>query len=224
MDEPLSQTTKVLKKDYSQAPCGECDRETRHRILARTDTHWQSADLHISTWMEYKIIQCQGCLTISFCEISRCTEDADYDVDGNGYFIPNTKYFPNRITGRPVMQGVHHLPHGVYVIYQESHASLCAELPIMAGFGIRAIVESVCIDKCMEGRNLEKKIDSLQADGLITSSGSKILHNLRFMGNAAVHEMRSHSLKELNAAFDVAEYLLQGVYVLPTKAENLPAK
>ncbi len=43
------------------------------------------------------------------------------------------------------------------------------------------------------------------------------------MGNAAAHEMKAHTLKELNAGFDVVEYLLKGVYILPKQAENLPS-
>ena len=122
-----------------------------------------------------------------------------------------------------MMQDAYSLPHGVYKIYEETHGALCADLTVMVGFGIRAIVEAVCIDKNMSGKNLQEKIYSLVDQGLITQAGSTILHSLRFMGNAAVHEMKSHSKKELNAAFDVVEYLLQGVYILPKQAENLPS-
>jgi hypothetical protein len=100
---------------------------------------------------------------------------------------------------------------------------LCAELSIMAGFGIRAIVEAICKDNEMEGRNLQQKIDSLVNAGLITQAGATILHNLRFMGNAAAHEMKAHAPKELNAAFDAVDYLLKGVYILPKQAQNLPS-
>jgi hypothetical protein len=44
------------------------------------------------------------------------------------------------------------------------------------------------------------------------------------LGNAAAHEMKAHNTKELNAAFDVVEYLLRGVYILPKQAENLPSR
>ena len=50
-----------------------------------------------------------------------------------------------------------------------------------------------------------------------------ILHNLRFMGNAAAHEMKAHSIQEISTALDIVEILLQNVYVLPKLAEVLPA-
>jgi len=123
-----------------------------------------------------------------------------------------------------MMQEVYLLPRGVSTIYDEAHSALCGDLKIMAGFGIRAIVEAVCKDKEMSGRNLQIKIDSLAENGFITSDGAMILHSLRFIGNAAAHKMKAHSLEELNVAFDVIEYLLQGVYILPKQAENLPSR
>ncbi|MCY1381331.1 hypothetical protein D9M69_692250 [compost metagenome] len=92
----------------------------------------------------------------------------------------------------------------------------------MAGFGVRAILEAVCKDKGVAGKNLKVKIDNLAEVGLMTQSGAEILHHLRFMGNSAAHEMRSHAAFEISAAFDVIEYLLLGVYVLPEQAALLP--
>ena len=120
------------------------------------------------------------------------------------------------------MQDAYRPPHGVYSIYQEAHSSLCSNLRIMAGFGIRAIIEAVCKDKSIQGRTLQDRINGLRDSGLITSDAADILHNLRFMGNAAAHEMRAHNMKELGAAFTVAEHLLQTVYVIPHHASNLP--
>jgi hypothetical protein len=76
----------------------------------------------------------------------------------------------------------------------------------------------------MKGRDLKERIGALQAAGFITPDGAEILNHLRQMGNAAAHEMKAHTQDEINAAFDVLEYLLQGVYVLPKLAERLPKK
>ena len=58
----------------------------------------------------------------------------------------------------------------------------------------------------------------------VQTTPATALHSLRFMGNAAAHEMKAHLQKELNAAFDVVEHLLYGVYVLPKQAAQLPDK
>jgi hypothetical protein len=223
MDEPVKQEVVVPPDVFVVIACGECDRDTRHKVLAEVRGHWQDDRQVVDLWRQYQIVQCQGCLTISFCEASQFSEDFDHDPDtGETYLPTTTRLFPSRIAGRPMMNEAQELPHNVYVVYAETHSALCAELRVMTGLGIRAIAEAVCRDKEMSGRNLEEKIDALATAGHITTAGARILHSLRFMGNAAAHEMRAHSPKELNAAFDVVEYMLHGVYILPAHAAHLP--
>jgi hypothetical protein len=224
MDEPYSQETEIPDLKISAIPCGSCDRETRHKVLAETKVHWEYGQGMVDVWCNYQIVQCQGCLTISFCDISACSDDEIYEGDGTSYLPEIRKFYPSRIAGRPQMQEVQLLPFGVQQIYEEAHGALCAELQIMAGFGIRAIVEAVCKEREVRGSNLKERIDSLADAGFITPEGAKIFHHLRFMGNAAAHDMKAHAPSEMNAAFDVIEYLLQGVYVLPRQAEMLPRR
>jgi hypothetical protein len=224
MDEPKNQTTTTPDAQFVGASCGACNRETRHKVLADTSTHWAYDDDQVDVWVRHQIIQCQGCLTVSFRESSKCSEEFEYDERTGGMYLPETvKLFPSRISGRAVMREAHLLPHNVYRIYQEAHAALCAELGILAGLGLRSLVEAVCVDRQVTKGNLQEKIDALATAGHITAAGAKILHSLRFMGNAAAHEVKAHTPQQLNAAFDVVEHLLQGVYVLPTQAADLPS-
>ena len=180
--------------------------------------HWEHGDSEVDNWIDYQIIQCQGCLFVSFCEESLCSADIMYGEENPA---TERRLFPNRIVGRAMMQGAQQLPESVYDIYEEAHSALCSELLIMAGFGVRATLEAVCKDQEISGRNLKIKIENLSEAGLITPSGAEILQQLRSMGNAAAHEMKLHHLAEISAAFDVIEYLLQGVYILPMQAEFL---
>ncbi|QDQ82313.1 DUF4145 domain-containing protein [Paraburkholderia megapolitana] len=219
MDEPLNVESSIPENKHLTAACDQCNRQTRHKVLAQTHVHWEYGDGEADNWIDYQIIQCRGCLSISFCEESLCSADVMYGEENPPV---ERRLFPNRIVGRSVMEGAQQLPENVYGIYEEAHNALCAELLVMAGFGVRAIVEAVCKDKGITGRNLKIKIDGLAEAGLITSSGATILQHLRLMGNAAAHEMKLHAQFQLSAAFDVIEYLLQGVYILPRQAELLP--
>ena len=205
--------------------CGVCGRETCHRVLAWV--HWtdESPGGDIQVWEDHLTVLCQGCHTVSFCVESRCSEEWVFDPDSERQILKTTrKYFPSRVEGRPKMEDMRYLPSGVYSIYEEAHGALCNDFQIMAGFGVRAIVEAVCKDKKMPGKDLKQRIDSLASAGLITKEGADILHSLRFMGNKAAHEMKAHTALEMNAAFAVVEHLLQGVYILPRHAEDLPKK
>jgi Domain of unknown function (DUF4145) len=223
MEGLINQETIIPENKFVTVPCSSCHIDTRHKVLAETDLHLRDSSGTLDLWIQKQIIQCQGCLTVSFSKVSQFSEDIEHDPETGHEFIPEERtFYPRRIVGRSMLQDAHHLPRGVNSIYEEAHEALCADLRIMAGFGLRAIVEAICKDKSMSGRNLQKKIESLAESGHITASGTEILHSLRFMGNEAAHDMKAHTLKELNAGFDVVEYLLQGVYILPKQAENLP--
>ncbi len=96
-------------------------------------------------------------------------------------------------------------------------------LPVLTGIGIRAIVETVCRERSSPGRNLAEKIGGLITLNLITQTEAEILHDLRFMGNKAAHEVKAHTTEELNLAFDIVEHLLKAVYLLPEQAKRLPS-
>jgi hypothetical protein len=109
-------------------------------------------------------------------------------------------------------------------VYKETRSAICNKLRILAGVGLRAIVEAVCNEKNAEGKDLKARIDVLIALGLITKDGAVILHEIRLLGNAAAHEAKANTEPELHIALDVVEHLLSGVYILPKRAAQLQKK
>ena len=92
--------------------------------------------------------------------------------------------------------------------------------PVLAGVGVRALVETICDDKQAAGSSLANRIDSLVTLGVLTQDGATILHKIRTLGNSAAHEVKPHSTESLGVAMDVCEHLLEGVYVLPHHAKK----
>ena len=189
--------------------CASCNSETAHRKLACTSTKYTDKNNNYFRTDYYYIIICQGCKNINFCHIS---ED-----DNNS----SLRLYPSRIAGQKELKDAHLLPHGVFTIYRETHAALNNSLHVVAGIGIRAILEAVCKDKGVKGRNLKARITQFKNMGITTTSGEEILHGLRFLGNKSAHEVKAHSVSELGVALEVIEHLLLGVYILPTKAAIL---
>lgn len=205
--------------------CGSCDRATSHKTLAVVDLKEDAAGGDVTVWESYMVVVCQGCRTVSFCVESACSEDVDYDPDTGEAFLPKSyQLYPSRAAGRPEMDSIHEVPFGICSVYRETRSALCSNQPILAGIGIRAIVEAVCNDRGATGKNLEERIDNLATMKIVTEEGAKILHNLRFMGNDAAHEVKAHKVEELDIAFGVVEYLLHGVYIIPKQAAKLPRK
>jgi hypothetical protein len=114
------------------------------------------------------------------------------------------------------------IPNIVQSIYRETLSAIQRKLFTLAGIGVRAIVEAVCKQQNTPGDGLLKQIDNLVQQGLLTPSGSSILHGIRLLGNNAAHEIKAPTEKQAIAAMKVIDHLLLGAYVLPEEAKILP--
>jgi len=206
-------------------PCGKCFVETRHLVLQSVDIDGKALDWDYYYTDNFQIVQCQGCDSISFRKCHSDSENMGWDEERNeGFHIDKIELYPNRVAGRHKLRQAHFLPFEVSRIYDETHAALCNRQPILAGIGIRALVETVCKEKSAAGSNLEQKIDNLVNMGVLTQAGAETLHSMRILGNEAAHEVKPHSEETLNLAMDVVEHLLNDVYILPAITKSLPKR
>ena len=209
-------------KEYKLA-CRQCDGETYHKVLQSAQVLEEENDISVSR--DYEIIICQGCKDVSFRLCSSCSEDMTYNQQtGETEYDEDIELYPNRIAGRKQVKDMYLLPDEVLKIYKETHGALCARLNILAGIGIRALIESICREKDAQGVNLEKKIDDLVVKGVLTRDGADTLHSTRILGNRSAHETISATDGELDIAMDIVENLIKSVYVIPQKAQKLNKK
>lgn len=206
-------------------PCPSCANVTFHRVVvsARLSEWYRLEGYHQTSW--YQVVQCQGCRTLSFRKVTSDNDSFFYDeMKGEHIPVERESLFPPRVNGRRQLVGAYLLPFTVYSIYKETVVSLANDSPILAGIGIRALVEAVCKERKASGRTLEKQIDDLVIQGVLTSDGAEILHSLRLMGNLAAHEAKPHTESEILIGLDVVENLLDTVYLIPRKADSLPKR
>lgn len=206
--------------------CATCDHETNHLVVqsAEYTSEYRESGFSVYSWDEYQIVECAGCETVSFRHASRNSEDSFYDEGGDEHLIPTVNLFPHRLAGRRELDHSHFLPFAVGRIYRETLSALRASMPVLAGIGMRALIEAICADKAAVGSNLERKIDDLASKGIISKEGVEILHSLRLMGNKAAHEVKHHSMDALSTGFGVVEHALLGVYILPALSAKLPKR
>lgn len=202
--------------------CRECRRETLHSIVCSYNERGsQDCDGGYSVDWDCKnqIIQCLGCETVSFRTISTCSEDMDYNDDGM-YYPEAIKYYPGRSVGLKSIES-DLLPYNIRKIYEETMLSIDNKQYILAGIGIRAIVETVCKDLDAKGSNLFDKINSLREMSIVTSEGADTLHKLRVLGNDAAHEVKAHNSQLLELAMEIIEHMLDGTYIIPSKVQHV---
>jgi hypothetical protein len=201
-------------------PCMECNNVTRHRTLTSVERQGGDREYQFTEW--YEVVQCNGCGALTFRKNQQNSEDWTVEDTSNQTIFDNhVELYPPRAVGRVGLSDEHFVPYEVRLVYTETHQALSCGLRILAGIGIRVIVEAVCQDKEAKGRSLDQKISDLVRLGVLTEDGARILHSLRSMGNKAAHEVKPHSPTTLNLAFDVIEHLLLGVYIIPAKAGGL---
>lgn len=208
--------TTGLGKHYVE--CRRCDKGTWHSTLALARDLDEDGDTRALS--DYEIIQCDGCRTMSFRSVW------ELGLPGAAPGISEENLYPPRRDrkARRALTGSRVLPERVRSIYSEAIRAMNNNLPVLAGIGVRALVESVCKHKRVPGANLQQRIDGLAAAGLLGSSEAKTLHRIRFLGNKAAHEMKQPTTAELSAGMDIAEHLLDTVYLLPKKARKLPSR
>ena len=201
-----------------KALCGECKKVTNHNVLA---DHGIGGDEDIRWWQHYQIIQCMGCDDISFRITSACEEDFD---PYTGQLQEAETLYPDRIAGRDPMPGYEEFPVKTKRVYLETLKALNSQIPLLAAIGLRALIESICLEQKTKSKTLAKGIDELAEKGLLSAKQAEFLHNHRFMGNEAAHGIVAPKPEHLVAALDIAETLLKTIYVLPDIADQLKPK
>jgi hypothetical protein len=200
-------------------PCSECSGKTCHKILVSADLHGSEGDGQWSVdWLERnQIVQCQGCKTISFRRESSNSEDWE-EIDDRGTISYNKieALFPPRLDSSPTLaRDSYALPFDVKRVYDETVLAIQNQSTVLAGMGLRALVEAVCKQCQANGKNLPLKIDSLVSMQVLTPNGAKILHNIRALGNEAAHEIKPQSERQLMIALNTIEHVLREVYIIP---------
>lgn len=190
-------------------------------MLFSHDGHDQSEDGEIEVWTTDQVLKCCGCDDISFRHTNKCSEDFDYET---GQLEIREVLYPSRTDGRAPMHGYDEFPSKTRRIYLETLKALNQNAFVLSAIGLRALIESVCVEQKTTSRTLEKRIDELAASGLLSKKQADFLHAHRFMGNAAAHEMIAPKATELVAALDIAETLLKTIYILPDVASTLNNK
>lgn len=203
--------------------CKECNRETSHQIISSYCEHGHEDHgygNYVDWTVKNQIIQCLGCEDVSFRISSTCSEDYDYDVNGKPYHYETTKYYPSRFEGLKAIN-IYLLPDEVQSIYQETILAIENEQNILAGIGIRALIETICKNQRAEGKDLFQQINSLHEKSIVTKEGVDTLHKLRVLGNKAAHEVQAHNKEQLSLAIQIIEHMLDGTYIIPDKVSRV---
>jgi hypothetical protein len=209
-----------MSQETTKSFCRTCKRETNHQVIAKHNLHEKDEKHGTDYWAAYQIVTCLGCEAIGYRSVFASSDDFDFET---GQAIETINTFPDPSEQRQPVNGDEHFPSETLRVYHETLVAISHNLPILTAVGLRAIVESVCLDLKTGTGNLKDGIDALAAKGHLSTNQADYLHKHRFMGNVAAHEIRPPKPDQLIHALDIAETLLKTIYVLPALAAKLDA-
>lgn len=235
--------TKVVENESKgrsvNVQCVKCTGTTDHLVVGSIDNHGSEYDKREGwsvDWVDrYQIIQCGGCKSTSFRHTSWFSEDLD-PVTGQDGVVE--RLYPKRSADSLIEKSFLNVPQRLRRIYRESIECFNNESPTLCAAGLRALVEGICAEQGVKsgpvevnaaggGRKIVRKTDlagkiaGLQEMGLLTKRGANTLHEHRFLGNDAVHELARPSVDELQFAIEIIEHTLEELFELPEKAKEL---
>ena len=220
LDLKITRETSVDATDGNQEwlDCPGCGSTTLQRVIrsAKIDSTILYKETDLGDIRLHELLQCGGCQDIHY----RRSEWAHMDEEADALI----QVFPPIGLRARAIPEAHLFPSEVEAAYRETIAAAANELPVLTSVGVRILVEAVCSDREAQGRNLEKKIDDLVIQGVLTPEGAEILHGLRILGNESAHEVAAPRQAQLEAALSVVKHLLLGVYVIPETAKGFPKR
>lgn len=205
--------------------CNTCKGETHHELNAIHPRKYQEVkgkDMPFSQLVyweeyEYRFWICRGCDTATLEEAY--TNMGMHHPDEEDYIWISNLY-PKRERANLPNKHFQQFNHQLAAIYREVIMTFNDDLSILCAVGLRALLEGICADKGVEGKDLYHKINGLEAH--LPPNIVESLHSFRFMGNVAAHELQPPQRSELQLAIEVMEDLLNFLYELEYKAQGLP--
>lgn len=219
-----------------RAYCSNCNNETKHVVRQSINKRIEEyldprdPDSLIYARNDYQIIECRGCEFTSF----RSTYDFS-EEDGT-----IVKLYPKRTSTSLTIKDMLNVPQKLRRFYIETINAFNFESNTLCAAGLRALVEGVCAEngitkgevtvnkgkkneKKVKKNNLEGKISGLHEHGILTKKNAETLHELRFLGNDAVHKLALPPSNELLLAIKILEHTLEALYEIPEAGAELRA-
>jgi hypothetical protein len=201
-----------MKQDKIKSYCIRCDFDTNNEVIHKEQV--RSDDENYDYVINYYLLKCLGCDNITYRRVFIDIESSYPDEYGNWHAEENVLTFPTKLKVNSEIENSDILPERINLIYEEAIKAYNADCPILTGVAFRAIIEAICLEEKIPGRNLENKINSLVKHKLITEKESNRLHSIRFIGNDSVHEMKVPKDESLKIVLNIIHNLLNNLYII----------
>lgn len=218
--------------------CNACGRDTEHAIVHCYRNQEFIDELKdemgrcyatIDGFFDWRMLECQGCKTVSLSSEQYFSEWADFDNDPRKitYFPPrNTEarvkpHWFDTFVDIPSLQG-----HFILTAYDQIYGLIESERFLPAMLTCRALLETIAIENGIgDKRTFEEKLRSLRDNGHIRDKQIEHLNKAIYdAGSAAMHRSYNPSAQAVTYVLDAVESLIHSIYIEPIAEAALQAE
>lgn len=201
--------------------CNACGQATDHDVLHEEKREY-SEEVEPGITFEahdwYRLLSCAGCKAVTMEHVSANSEDWEPDTGPNyskEYFPPRTfRRVPRWLEQEKVPTYVRRLLTEIYVAVQNG-------APSLAGMGIRALLESLMIEKIGDQGTFAANLKAFAIAGHVSRGQLELLESTLEVGHAVMHRRFVPGDEALIACLDATEHVVQSIYVFPTQSVSL---
>lgn len=195
------------------AHCNQCLGDRNHQILYTDGTSW-SRDDSICGGDSYELLKCCGCDHVVLKHTSWCSEENE----------PSVCYYPPAMSRKEPQWMYHMSGKGCELaksLLKEIYVGQQNRTRMIATMGVRALMEHVMISLVKDHGTFAKNLAEFVKRGFISEAQRNVLEKVLDAGHATIHRGYQPSDSDLITCIDIAESVLQNVYVHPKKATDL---
>ena len=194
----------------SNIHCNLCRHYTRHRFVYKHDESGSDDETGVSWSNGYELFECCGCLEVV---LRRTSWFSEYDRAQISYFPPRVSRW------MPHWQWA--LPSETRALLTEVYTALQADSLILAMMGARALIETAMVKKVGDRGSFAKHLQAMVDGGFLSQNNREFLAVALDAGSASAHRAHVPDAPQLNTVIDIAENLLQSLFVLGEETRKL---
>lgn len=205
---------------FTRAHCNACSGERNHVVLHSVHTEWHNKESQDHGSDTYETLQCAGCDAIKL----RHTEIGPYEPFESVTYFPaatfrrSPEWFLDLLMQLPVEDNFTlELLSEIYVATQNN-------LLRLAAMGVRSLLESIMISKVGDHRAFAANAKEFEQKGYVSKVQKENLLAILDAGSATVHRNYSPSRKDVVTLIDIAEHIIESVYIHEPKVKELSAR
>jgi hypothetical protein len=206
--------------------CNTCGGSRTHELLYSLEDKWTILEDGIQGAEHHEVLKCGGCGGIKFRHREWSTEDCDE----HGNVVPRTSYYPPAIFRKKpewltdFMLQVGFDEDNIYDLLSEIYVALQNDQRALATMGIRALLESIMIEKVEDQGRFADNLLKFEKDGYVSRIQRERLDTILEAGHAAIHRLYRPSKEDLLTLVDIAESIVENLYIHGSKVERLKTR